>query len=159
MGAPMAGTERLEAAKVRERFGEALLGVKEHAGETYLLVARDSLPELVKFLKEDPELDYGYFAECLGVDYSTWDDERDLPGRFEVVYNLFSLKHNSRLFVKVGVDDGQTVPTLRHVFLGAEYPEREVQDLFGVVFEGNCRMKGQELRIVEKSAVKQMGHG
>lgn len=134
---PMVGHERLEAVKVRERFPDDLLKVKEFRGETYLCVRREALPKIVEFLKEDPELGYEYFSECLGVDYSAWPHERDFEERFEVVYNLMSLLHSSRIFVKVGVDDGQTVPTLKHVFLGAEYPEREVWDLFGVVFEGN----------------------
>lgn len=129
--------ERLEAVRVREKFGDALLKVKEYRGETYLCVRRESLVEIVQFLKEDPELQYTYFSECLGVDYSRWEFERDLEGRFEVVYNLMSLKHYSRIFVKVGVDDGQKVPSLVPLFLGAEYPEREVWDLFGIVFEGN----------------------
>lgn len=137
MAAPMAGQERLEAAKVRERFGGALIKVKEHRGDTWLCVARDRLPEIVQFLKDDPDLQYAYFSECLGVDYSAWTHERDLEGRFEVVYNLMSLVHYSRIFLKVGVDDGQKVPTLKHIFLGAEYPEREVNDMFGIAFEGN----------------------
>jgi NADH-quinone oxidoreductase subunit C len=137
MGAPMAGSERLEAARVREKFGDALVKVKEFAGDTFLCVRRESLPEVIRFLKEDPELEYGYFSECLGVDYSRWPHERDLPERFEVVYNLMSLKHHSRIFVKVGVDDGQKVPSIKDIFLGAEYPEREVWDMFGIVFEGN----------------------
>lgn len=135
---PMLGDERLETTRVRERFGDALLKVKEWRGETYLCVRRERLAEVIQFLKEDPELDYGYFSECLGVDYSAWTHERDLPdSRFEVVYNLMSLKHYSRIFVKVGVNDGEKVPTVKHLFLGAEYPEREVWDLFGIVFEGN----------------------
>lgn len=137
MGAPMVGDERMEVVKVRERFPDALLKVKESCGETYLCVRRESLVDLVRFLKEDPELSYDYFCECLGADYSKWKHERDFPERFEVIYNLMSLKHASRIFVKVGVDDGQKVPTLIHVFLGAEYPEREVWDMFGIVFEGN----------------------
>ena len=137
MGAPMVGHERLEAVKVREKFGEKLLKVKEFRGETYLCVERDSLPDVIAFLKDDPDLDYGYFSECLGADYSRWPHVRDLPERFEVIYNLMSLKYYSRIFVKVGVDDGQKVPTIKHLFLGAEYPEREVWDLYGIVFEGN----------------------
>lgn len=137
MGAPMVGTERLEAVRVRERFGEKLIKVKEFRGETYLCVDREALPEIVQFLKEDPELEYVYFSECVGADYSAWPHERDLAGRFEVIYNLMSLKHSSRIFVKVGVDDGQKVPTLKHLFLGSEYPEREVWDLFGIEFSGN----------------------
>lgn len=137
MAAPMAGQERLEAVMVRDRFGDALLKVKEFRGDTFLCVTREALPEIVQFLKDDPALAYDYFSECLGADYSKWVHERDLPERFEVIYNLMSLKHSSRLFLKVGVDDGQKVPTLKNIFLGAEYPEREVNDLFGVVFEGN----------------------
>lgn len=137
MAYPMVGSERLEAVKVRERFPNDLLKVKEYRGETYLCVTREALPAIISFLKDDADLQYDYFSECLGVDYSTWTHERDLAERFEVVYNLMSLKHSSRLFVKVGVDDGQKVPTLKHIFLGAEYPEREVNDLYGIVFEGN----------------------
>lgn len=144
MPVPMIEGERLEVVKLREALPNALLKVKVDRGETYLCVARDSLVEVITFLKENPELDYGYFSECLGVDYSRWEFERDFPERFEVVYNLMSLRHYSRIFVKVGVDDGQTVPTLKHIFLGAEYPERETADLFGIVFEGNP-LKGRFL--------------
>ena len=137
MAYPMVGSERLEAVKVRERFPNDLLKVKEYRGETYLCVTREALPAIISFLKDDADLQYDYFSECLGVDYSTWTHERDLAERFEVVYNLMSLKHSSRIFVKVGVNDGQEVPTLKHIFIGAEYPEREVNDLYGVIFEGN----------------------
>ncbi len=137
MAAPMVGGERAEAVRLREALPDALLKVKEFQGDTFLCVRRESLVDVISFLKDDPELTYDYFAECVGVDYSAWTHERDLEGRFEVVYNLMSVKHASRIFVKVGVDDGQKVPTVKHLFLGAEYPEREVNDLFGVVFEGN----------------------
>lgn len=133
----MVGSERAEAVRLRAALPDALLKVKEFRGETFLCVRRESLVDVISFLKDDPELAYDYFAECVGVDYSAWTHERDLEGRFEVVYNLMSVKHASRIFVKVGVDDGQKVPTVKHLFLGAEYPEREVNDLFGVVFEGN----------------------
>ncbi|AIE86796.1 NADH-quinone oxidoreductase subunit C [Fimbriimonas ginsengisoli] len=140
---PMVGEERLEVVRIREQFGEALLKVKEFRGETYLCVDKARLPEIARFLKEDPELQYEYFVECLGVDYSQWEQERDFSERFEVVYNLMSLKHAARIFLKVGVDDGQTVPSLIELFLGAEYPEREVQDLYGIVFEGNRAHPGE----------------
>ena len=134
---PAAENERIEITKVREAFPDDLLKVKEFRGETYLCVTRTALPGIAKLLKEDPELQYSYFCECVGVDYSTWEHERDLEGRFEVVYNLRSLKGHTRIFLKVAVDDGQTVPSLKSLYLGAEYPEREINDLFGVIFEGN----------------------
>lgn len=143
MAYPMVGAERLETTLVRDKFGDALLKVKEYRGETYLCVARDKIVEIVQFLKEHPETQYDYFVECLGADYSTWEHERDLTERFEVIYNLFSTKHYARLFIKIGVDDGQSVATLKDVFLGAEYPEKEIGDLYGVRFEGNVLEKGE----------------
>jgi NADH-quinone oxidoreductase subunit C len=129
--------DRKDVLKLRARFGEDILSVKEKRGETYVCVNRDVLGDVALFLRDEPTLAYDYYVECVGVDYLTWEHERDLPGRFEVVHNLYSTKSDSRLFVKVSVDDGQTVSTLRHVWPGAEYPEREIWDLFGVVFAGN----------------------
>jgi NADH-quinone oxidoreductase subunit C len=137
MANPMLGNERLEVVKVREKFPDSLLKVKEFRGDTFLCAKREDLPQIIQFLKEDPDLQYNYFSECLGADYSAWKHERDFEERFEVIYNLMSLKHASRIFVKIGVNDGQKIPTLKHIFAGAEYPEREVWDMFGIVFEGN----------------------
>jgi NADH-quinone oxidoreductase subunit C len=132
-----AGTERLEAKKLEASLPGALLKVKEFRSETFLCVKREAIKDVIRLLKEDADLAYDYFCECVGVDYSAWEHERDLEGRFEVVYNLMSSQTYNRIFVKVAVDDGQKVPTVKDIFLGAEYPEREVNDLFGVVFEGN----------------------
>jgi NADH-quinone oxidoreductase subunit C len=147
MAAPMQDTERLEIVKVRERLPQAFLGSKEYRGDTWVCVRRGFIREVIQLLKDDPDLQYSYFSECVGADYSTWQHERDVDGRFEVVYNLMSLKHNSRIFVKIGVDDGQTVPTLKHIFLGAEYPEREIQDLFGIMFAGNEETPGMRFML------------
>jgi NADH-quinone oxidoreductase subunit C len=135
-------TERVEVQKVREQLPEAFIKAKEFRGDTWICVKRENILEVLRLLKVDPDLEYGYFSECVGVDYSKWENERDLEERFEVVYNLMSLKLNARIYVKIGVNDGQSVPTAKHVYLGAEYPEREIQDLFGVMFEGNEEAPG-----------------
>ena len=141
--APAEPKVRREVELVSEKFGGALIKVKEYRGDTFLCVDRESLAGVMLLLRDHEELQYTYFVECLGADYSTWEHPRDLAGRFEVIYNLFSLKSNSRIFVKVGVDDGQTVPSLVPVWIGAEYPEREVTDLFGVIFSGNEPRPGE----------------
>jgi NADH-quinone oxidoreductase subunit C len=138
----MEAVERAEIAKIRERLPQAFVKAKTFRDDTWICVKREFIREVIQLLKDDPDLQYGYFSECVGVDYSRWEHERDLDERFEVVYNLMSLKHNSRIFVKVGVNDGQSVPTLKHIFLGAEYPEREIQDLFGIMFSGNEEAPG-----------------
>lgn len=127
----------LEVDKLKQAFPDAVIKTKVAAGNPYLIVRRERILDVLRTLKEDPDLEYTYFSECLGVDYSTWEHERDLSERFEVVYNLMSLKLNKRVFVKIGVDDGQTVPTAKGIYLGAEYPEKEIADLFGVIFAGN----------------------
>lgn len=139
MANPMTDTERLEIARVREKLPQALLATKEYRDDTFLCVRAEDIVAVLTVLKEDPDLAYDYFSECLGVDYSTWEHPRDFPEpkRFEVVYNLMSLKHMSRIFVKVTVNDGETVPTAKHLFLGSEYPEKEIGDLYGIVFAGN----------------------
>ena len=134
---PMVGEDRLESVLVREKFGDSLIKVKVDRGETFLCVKREDIARVLQFLRDEPQLEYNYFVECVGVDYLTWTHERDFSERFEVVYNLMSLKHNSRIFVKVAANDGDKVPTCKHVFLGADYPEREIWDLLGVVFAGN----------------------
>jgi len=131
-------SEILEAQKVAAQVPGALIKTKTSFGDHFLCVDRNKLREVVKVLKDDPDLQYSYFSECCGVDYSAWQHERDFPGsRFEVVYNLMSLKNNSRIFVKVGLNDGEKVPSLKSIFLGADYPEKEIWDMFGIVFEGN----------------------
>lgn len=138
MHAPMVGAQRLEVSKIQSALPNAIVKVREYRGDTFICVHRDSLRDVILLLKNDASLDYQYFSECLGVDYSTWTHERDFPeSRFEVIYNLMSLRHYSRIFVKVGVNDGESIPTVKDIFLGAEYPERETQDLFGINFTGN----------------------
>ncbi|HSI74001.1 MAG TPA: NADH-quinone oxidoreductase subunit C, partial [Fimbriimonas sp.] len=113
--------ERVEIARVREALPEAFVKSKEFRGDTFICIKRESLLDVLRLLRD--ELSYNYFSECVGVDYSRWEHGRDFEERFEVVYNLFSLKTSSRIFVKVGVDDGEKIPSAIPVYLGAEYPE------------------------------------
>jgi NADH-quinone oxidoreductase subunit C len=135
--------ECAEAAKVRELLPDAILKVKEHLGATFLCLDRNHLLGAVSILRDNPDLEYKYFVECLGADYSRWAHARDFEERFEVIYNLFSLKHNRRIFLKVGVNDGQKIPSLMPLYTGAEYPQREITDLYGIIFEGHEPRAGE----------------
>jgi NADH-quinone oxidoreductase subunit C len=139
----MVGSERAEIVALRDKLGAGFLKSKSDRGETFICVRPDALIAAITELKENPDLAYDYFSECVGVDYSTYKNARDFDERFEVVYNLMSTKHFSRIFVKTAVNDGTSIPTLKHIFLGAEYPEKEIHDLFGVHFEGNELMPGE----------------
>jgi NADH-quinone oxidoreductase subunit C len=75
---------------------------------------------------------YSFLASCHGVDY--WPEEP----RLGVLYELLDMKAVDRITVKTRVDSTDPrVPTVTHLYPGAEFPEREAFDMFGVVFEGH----------------------
>ena len=97
-------------------------------GELILWTRRETLLRLMTFLRDDPRSLFKVLVDVCGVDYP------ERPERFEVVYNLLSLKHNRRVRVKVATDEEQPVPSVTGVFSAAGWFERETWDLFGVYF-------------------------
>jgi len=97
-------------------------------GELILWTERARLVGLLTQLRDDPRFLFKVLVDVCGVDYP----ERAL--RFEVVYNLLSLKHNRRVRVKVETDESAPVPSVVGVFSSANWFERETWDLFGVYF-------------------------
>jgi len=83
------------------------------------------------FLKNHTAAEYTMVASITGVDFPTKNH------RFEVVYNLLSVRHNSRLRVKTYADEATPVPSITPLYDGANWYEREVYDLFGVFFTGH----------------------
>ncbi|KAF1845515.1 uncharacterized protein K460DRAFT_355329 [Cucurbitaria berberidis CBS 394.84] len=83
------------------------------------------------FLKYHTAAEYTQITDITAVDYPTKDQ------RFEVVYNMLSIRHNNRLRVKTYADEATPVPSLCDLYDGANWYEREVYDLFGVFFVGH----------------------
>ncbi|KAI4152267.1 MAG: hypothetical protein LQ340_003014 [Diploschistes diacapsis] len=83
------------------------------------------------FLKYHTAAEFTMVADITAVDYPTKDQ------RFEVVYNLLSVRHNSRIRVKTYADEATPVPSITSLYDGANWYEREVYDLFGVFFVGH----------------------
>ena len=117
----------IDAAKAA--LGDALLGAAEAVGEVRLDVKREALVEAMRTLRDD--LAYQQLMEIAGVDYP------DRPERFEVVYCLLSLTKNHRIRVHVSTDEAKPVPSLTGLWPVAGWLEREVYDMYGVLFEGN----------------------
>ena len=90
-----------------------------------------SLLRLAQFLKEDQSCKFNTLIDICGVDYP----ERDK--RFEIVYHFLSLSTNQRVRIKLMTDEEIKVPSIVNLFPSAGWYEREVYDLFGVVFSGN----------------------
>lgn len=83
------------------------------------------------FLKYNTAAEYTQVSDITAVDFPTKDQ------RFEVVYNLLSVRHNSRIRVKTYADEVSPVPSITPLYDGANWYEREVYDLFGVFFTGH----------------------
>ena len=97
-------------------------------GELILWVGRPAIARVLTFLRDDPRMLFKQLVDLCGVDYP------ERPERFEVVYNLLSLRHNRRVRVKVATDENEPVPSVTGVFSSANWYERETWDLFGVYF-------------------------
>ncbi|KAL8650369.1 MAG: hypothetical protein Q9210_003859 [Variospora velana] len=86
---------------------------------------------VISFLKYHTAAEYTMVADITAVDYPTRE------ARFEVVYNLLSIRHNSRIRVKTYADEATPVPSITSLYDGANWYEREVYDLYGVFFVGH----------------------
>ena len=100
-------------------------------GELAITVHTAAIQKVLTFLRDDPSCLFKLLMDLCGVDYP------ERAQRFEVVYNLLSLKHNMRIRVKVLTDEDTPVPTAVGVFSSAGWYERETWDMYGVGFSDN----------------------
>ena len=114
-------------------LGDAFVEAHEEHGEILLHVRREALESALRALRD--EHGYQQLMEIAGVDYP------DREERFEVVYMLLSLTKNHRIMVKVRADEDTPVPTATRLWPVAGWLEREVFDLYGVVFDGNTDLR------------------
>jgi NADH-quinone oxidoreductase subunit C len=116
-------------------IGDALIEAKDAVAEITLIVRRDSIVDVLRALRDTPGLEYQQLMEIAGVDYP------DRAERFEVDYHLLSLTKNRRIRVKVSTDETAPVPSVTGLWPVAGWLEREVYDMYGVVFSGNHDMR------------------
>jgi NADH-quinone oxidoreductase subunit C len=90
-----------------------------------------SLLTLLSFVKESPDLRFTILTDLFAADFP------DRLKRFEVVYNLLSLKLNRRLLFKIEVTEEEPVPSTTQIFNAACWYEREAYDMFGINFSGS----------------------
>jgi NADH-quinone oxidoreductase subunit C len=120
-----------ETAKlISAKFPEAVI---ESSNQSVLLKA-EHLIKVAEFLKTSPELAFNYLGDITSVDYYDY---------FEVVYRLISLEHNRSLTLKVRVYGrlNPSVPSLTGLWMAANFMEREIYDLMGILFPGHPNLK------------------
>jgi NADH-quinone oxidoreductase subunit C len=115
--------------EVKAALGAAFVEAKHAAFEDSITVARESIVEVCRTLRD--RFEYQQLMEIAGVDYPQRSE------RFEVVYHLLSVTRNHRIRVRVLTDDEKPVPSVTGLWPVAGWLEREVFDMYGVIFEGN----------------------
>jgi NADH-quinone oxidoreductase subunit C len=138
------------------KFGTKLISVVESLGElTVVIKAADMLEVLIR-MRDEPELRFEQLIDLCGVDYSTYGcdvseggayfksddapaDAALRPNRFAVVYNLLSVKHNTRIRVRIFAEDDEfpVLESVIDIWPSANWYEREAFDLYGIVFTGH----------------------
>ena len=144
---------------LKARFPDAGLRVGEFRDMTTVVIPRERITEVCAFLRDEPALAYDYLSELNGIDYLNYPGAAD---RFGITYGLVSVeKQTPRLWLKVFLnpehstapgsqwvkirdeeaaeksDPGLRMPSVCSVWPGAEWMEREVYDMLGVVFTGH----------------------
>ncbi len=124
-------------ARLAERFGAGIVETHAQHGDHTAVVAREILPDLLRFCRDDEALHFDVLMDLTAVDYLRYPGREDGP-RFEVVYHLYSIRANHRLRVKTRLDEDEaSVPTAVPLWPIANWFEREVWDMFGVRFAGH----------------------
>ncbi|MBC9031554.1 NADH-quinone oxidoreductase subunit C [Sphingomonas sp. JC676] len=116
-------------------LGDSLVESKDAVGEVSLTVARERLVEAMLALRDTPGLEYQQLSEIAGADYP------DRAERFDVVYQLLSFTRNHRIRVRVMTDEEKPVPSVTGIWPVAGWLEREVYDMYGVLFDGNVDLR------------------
>ena len=121
------------ADRLKERFPEEVLDVKEFRGQVSVTVRKNRILEICRFLHDAPDLYLDYLIDLCGVDYLGKKENR-----FEVVYHLYSIRHRHALRLKAEVPENDArIDSVMPVWIGVNWHERECYDLFGIVFVGH----------------------
>lgn len=127
--APLVAPQKGLAAALKKLLGKDLLAHDLIVAEDSITVKRDALDGVMVALRDG--LEYQQLVEIAGVDYPNREE------RFEVVYHLLSVTKNHRLRVRVSASEATPVPSVTGVWPNAGWLEREVFDMYGVLFSGN----------------------
>ena len=121
---------------LEKKRGDDFESISITRGDLVGYVKKEKFVELCQWLRKDPDLQLNFLSMITAADYLESRDKR-----FEVVYSLFSIPQHHRIMLKVKANENETVPSLTSIWDTADWQEREVYDMFGIVFEGHPGLK------------------
>ena len=156
---------------LKEQFPRWVSGAHRYCGDETVVIKRDGILEVCRFLRDDPRAAMNFLMVVTGVDYlafgkrdesmpllatpsplpyfmkpkpvaESWERVGADGARFEVVYHLYSLARNHRLRLKVPIAEADpVVPSVTGLWRSADWFEREIWDMFGIRFTGHPNLK------------------
>ncbi|MBZ0296119.1 MAG: NADH-quinone oxidoreductase subunit C [Anaerolineae bacterium] len=120
---------------VKSAMPDAVQDVREFRGETTIVVSPERVVDVARYLRDTAGLVYNFLSDISSVDYYP---DYDRPERFGISYHLLSMLYNRRLRLKVFLpEDAPEIATMTTVWPGANWLEREIYDMMGIVFHGH----------------------
>jgi NADH-quinone oxidoreductase subunit C len=121
------------AEKIKEKFPDQVIEVAEFRDQVSVIVKRDQIIPILKYLHDDPILSFDHLQDLTAVDYLKKKDVR-----FEVVYNLYSIRYRHHIRIRAQVTENDPkIKSAVPIWAGADWHERECFDMFGIVFTGH----------------------
>jgi len=125
--------------RLKAQFGDDVLETSSFRGDDVAIVKPEVWHAAATFLRDDPRCACDYFVDFSAVDYPDQDEEK---GRFEIYLIVYSIAKKHRIRLKTRVkDESPELDTISTVYLGADWGEREVFDMFGVRFKGHADLR------------------
>jgi NADH-quinone oxidoreductase subunit C len=130
----------IELRIVQDAFPGQVVKSRLFRGEKTIWVKREHIVDVLCLLRDNKETAYNYLTDLTAVDLLKLDASSD--ERFEIVYNLYSMSTFKRVRIKAIVpEDDATIDTVERVWPAANWLEREVFDLFGVIFNNHSDLR------------------
>jgi len=126
------------AVRLKDEFQEDVLSIREYRGQVSVIIKKDNVFNICKFLHDEPDMSFDYLVDLCGVDNLRHPERKADTPRFEVVYHLYSHKYKYFLRLKALVpEEDCTIDSVVPIWAGANWHERECLDMFGIVFKGH----------------------
>jgi NADH-quinone oxidoreductase subunit C len=135
---PTKGMEPAQIAeRIKEKFPSEVVEVTDFAGQVSVILKRGRIVDICRYLHDEEDLLLAHLKDLCGVDYKGKKEVR-----FEVVYNLYSIKHRHMIRLRAQVpEEDPKINSVTSIWSGADWHERECFDMFGIIFKGHYDLR------------------
>lgn len=124
--------------KLQEKFPHAIISIEQFRGDTTILIEKEHLLEVMQLLRNEPSLYFDHLSSINAVDYLDLSRKE----RYGIIYNLLSYKYNNRITIKILLpEENPTIESMYSIWKTADWQEREIYDLLGIMFNNHPNLE------------------